>query len=95
MKNALRIADFCIGKFEENWLGKFEGRFLLGEEFSDCDRLAVCELLQLNFLGYDLEGKYPGVLEWVKACGEDWSVVEGNLIVKKICEKRGIEFWLE
>ena len=82
--------------FAEPGSGAKDGRkFVFGAEFTVFDILAFCEILQLNLVGVDVEGRFKGIWEWIMRCKAVCAdLVPVHALVGKISEKRGFKFWL-
>jgi len=54
----------CLAQIETIWLENGKKKFIIGDEISVADLLAVCELEQPGMAGYDVFAKHPIIGEW-------------------------------
>ena len=88
LANRYRLAESIVE-------GDKSHKFVFGRNFTVFDILAFSEVMQLNMIGFDLKGSFPGIWKWVLRCKEVCpALVDAHVLVAKIAEKNGHKFWL-
>lgn len=77
--------------FEQNYLQK---DYILGSSASICDILALCEIMELNLMNFDLT-PYPKISAWIGRFKHSQVVRESHEVIKKMVKKREVKYWLD
>jgi len=95
LEEDMKLVEKILDSLQKNYDLK-NRRFLLGDQLTICDLIAVCEIMQLNLVPYPLEEKYPLIFNWLKRCNSTTpELLKGHYMLIKFMESRDIQSWLK